>query len=431
MVQAPAVRWSLARGGLSRRLLRFDLVYASRRFLVTVLAMTMGFAFFGNTVFGVLASEIISSMGIDRWQVGMLATAATVGGALLSPRLGKWVDMVGGRRSTITTLMVAGVALLSVGVAPEFSLLVGAAVLTGIALAIANPATNKLICREFEPGRRGLIVGVKQAGAQIGIFFGGWLLPVFAGWWGWRWAVLAFAVIPMVTGVSYMRKRSPGAGLSTPDQDEAAMKEAAEVSLGQVDLPTRRRIHRITVYAFLVGVGTAAVIYYLPLYAEEELGMGSGQAGQTLAFSGLLGIVGRIGWARVAERRLGTMRGTMIIAVLAIIASLTLAFGSLLGTWSVWLAAGLMGLSISSWHSVGMLAVIQILPSSLAGRGSGLVYFGFLTGLGGGAPLFGWSVDRLGVYTTGWLAIAALFLFGFWLICGVREKGRLPQVTLG
>lgn len=391
----------------------------------------MGFAFFGNTVFGVLASEIISSMGIDRWQVGMLATAATVGGALLSPRLGKWADMAGGRRATVTTLMLAGVALFSVGVAPEFSLLVGAAVLTGIALAISNPATNKLISTEFDPGRQGLVVGVKQAGAQVGIFFGGWLLPVFAGWWGWRWAVLTFAAIPVVTGIAYMRKRPTGAGPDTPRQDETAAKEAARMSLGKVSSLTRRLIYRLTVYAFLVGVGTAATIYYLPLYAEETLEMAPERAGQTLAFSGLMGVVGRIGWARVAESRLGTMRGSMIIAVLAIVASLILAFGSLLGDWSIWLAAGLLGLSVSAWHSVGMLAAIQIVPSSLAGRTSGLVYFGFLTGLGAGAPLFGWSVDLFGVYTPGWVAIAVLFIYGYWIMYVVRDEGGIPQITTG
>ena len=360
----------------------------------------------------------------------MLATAATVGGALLSPRLGKWADMVGGGRSTVTTLMLAGVALFSVGVAPEFSLLVGAAVLTGIVLAISNPATNKLISTEFPPGRQGLIVGVKQAGAQIGIFFGGWLLPVFAGWWGWRWAVLAFAIIPVVTGIVYMRKRSADADQDASDREEAITREAATVSLSQVSSSTRRLIHRLTVYAFLVGVGTAAAIYYLPLYSEEVLGMAPEQAGQALAFSGLLGIVGRIGWARVAESWLGTMRGSMIIAVLAVLASLTLAFGDVLGTWSVWLAAGLIGLSISAWHSVGMLAVIQIVPSSLAGRASGLVYFGFLAGLGGGAPLFGWSVDLLGVYRPGWLVIATLFAVGFWIMSGVREKGRPSRAAV-
>ena len=88
----------------------------------------------------------------------------------------------------------------------------------------------------------------------------------------------------------------------------------------------------------------------------------------------------------------------------------------------------MVGVSVSAWHSVGMLAVIQIVPSSLAGRESGLVYFGFLTGLGGGAPLFGWSVDLLGDYTPGWLAIAALFAFGYWAMLGVRDEEALPPV---
>ena len=211
-----------------------------------------------------------------------------------------------GRTDRMSTLLVAAVALFSVGIAPEFALLVGAAVLTGVALAIANPATNKLISTRYEPGRQGLIVGVKQAGAQIGIFFGSCLLPVFAGWWGWRWAVITFAAIPLVTAMSYMRRRSAGAGRDALDRDEAGERDADGTSLRQVSRSARRLIHRLTIYAFLGGVGAAAAIYYLPLYAEEALKMTSEQAGQALAFSGLVGIVGRIGWARVAESRLGT-----------------------------------------------------------------------------------------------------------------------------
>ena len=135
--------------------------------------MTMAFSTFMLTVFGVFASELIVSLGIERWQVGMLVAASTFGGALLSPPLGKWADKVGGRRATILTLLIAGIALLCVGVAPGYSLMVGAAVLTGIPAATSNPSTNKLISTEIPPGRQGLIVGVKQSGMPVGILLAG------------------------------------------------------------------------------------------------------------------------------------------------------------------------------------------------------------------------------------------------------------------
>jgi len=69
--------------------------------------------------------------------------------------------------------------------------------------------------------------------------------------------------------------------------------------------------------------------------------------------------------------------------------------------------------------------VIEVLPASLAGRGSGSVYFGFISGFGVGAPLFGWSVDHLGTYTPGWMAITILFAIGFWVIFAVKGDGAI------
>jgi hypothetical protein len=62
-----------------------------------------------------------------------------------------------------------------------------------------------------------------------------------------------------------------------------------------------------------------------------------------------------------------------------------------------------------------MLAVIFLVPAASAGRASGIVLFGFLAGLGLGAPAFGWSVDTLGTYLPGWLAAVTLFIGG-WLV---------------
>ncbi len=402
------------------------LVVPSRHLrLVTVLVVTMAAATLSLTVFGVLASELISYMGIERWQVGMLATTSTLGGALFSSRMGKWVDGVGGRRATVTTLIVAGVSLFCVGIAPEFSLMVGAGFLTGIASAISNPATNKLISVEIEPGQRGLIVGVKQSGVQISIFFGGWLLPVFTGWWGWRWAVLAFAAVPLAVGIFYMGKGAAADPARAVGGDDEAIRRRDTAGTSAGRLP--RLVYRLAIYGFLLGAGGVAVVVYLPLYAEEVLGMSRGQAGLVLAVTGPVGILARIGWARVAEGRLGMVRSLKIIAFLGVISGVAFAFGNLLGTWAIWLAAVLIGLSVFAWTSVGMLSVIQILPASLAGRGSGAVFFGFMSGFGVGAPLFGWSVDVLGVYTPGWLAVAALFLVGFWVMYTIRGDRGLPK----
>ncbi len=180
--------------------------------------------------------------------------------------------------------------------------------------------------------------------------------------------------------------------------------------------PMPRLIYRLSIYGFMMGIGMSVLLTYLPLFSEEVLGMTAEAGGLAVAVTGLVGIGARLAWARLAEGRLGSVPSLRILAILAVATGLVMVFAEQLGPWSVWVAAALTGLSGSAWNAVGMLAIIQVVPTSQAGRGSGVVLFGFLGGLAAGAPLVGWSVDTLGTYTPGWVAITVLFAVGFWVM---------------
>ncbi|HSO50709.1 MAG TPA: hypothetical protein VLS86_09180, partial [Acidimicrobiia bacterium] len=91
-------------------------------------------------------------------------------------------------------------------------------------------------------------------------------------------------------------------------------------------------------------------------------------------------------------------------------------------------AALLLGSGAIAWNAVGMLAVMDFSPSDLVGRGTGLVMLGFLTGVGLGAPLMGLSVDRLGVYTPGWVVVATLFASAALVAVKIHRTGTLAHV---
>lgn len=384
----------------------------------TVLVVTMAGATFALPVFGVLAADLIAEFGVGRWEVGALVTASSVAGALLSPFLGRVADRIGARATVVGTLVVATLVLLFVAAAPSFGLLVGAALLTGVAQAASNPGTNKLISLHVEPGRRGVITGIKQSGVQFGTFLGGLLLPVLALAWGWRGAVLAFVAAP---GLALLL------ALATLPPDPHVDATGAPATSGGRRMPPF--IRRLAVYGFLLGAGGTTIFTYLPLYAQEVLGLSQASAGTTIALAGLVGIVARIGWGRVAEIHFGSVRVLAALGGLAAVAALVLLLAPSIGAPLLWVGAVVTGTSASAWNAVGMLAVIQELPASLAGRGSGAVNFGFLTGLGIGAPIFGWSVDRLGTYRPGWAVVAALFAAATAVMLAGRDErpGRGPD----
>lgn len=368
----------------------------------------MGVSTFALTVFAVLASQLITEFGLDRWQVGALVTASSVAGAVLSPVIGRLTDRFGARRSALVNLGLGAVALAAVALAPSFGLLVVAAVLTGVAQGMGNPSTNKLISFHVPVGSRGLITGIKQSGVQVGTVTGGLALPLLTALWGWRWAVATFAVVASL-GLLAAVLILPSDPRLQPGPESSTTKVPPAIFL-------------LAVYGFLLGAGGAALFTYTALFGQEVLGYSVATAGTAVAGMGVVGVISRISWSRSAERGDRYRSSFLWLAGLASGAALLMATAELAPPL-LWIAAAVTGLSASAWNSVGMLAVMFMVPAAMAGRASGVVLFGFLAGLGVGAPAFGWSVDALGTYLPGWLVAAALF-GGGWLVAR-----RIPRGT--
>jgi predicted MFS family arabinose efflux permease len=292
--------------------------------------------------------------------------------------------------------------LAAIGLAPTYGILLAVAILSGIFQAVANPSTNKLIAEHVPIGRRGIITGVKQSGVQFGTFVGGLTLPGLALAFDWRIAVAVFAGVALAAAGVAM-------GTLPPDIE----MDEAETTAGDTGLPPL--IARLAVYGFLLGAGGTAIFTYLPLYGQEGLGLSPQAAGAAAALVGLSGVIARIGWGRLAEVRLGAEAALRTMALGAVGAAALLWLAPEL-PFLIWPAAIVTGFTASAWNAVGMLAIIESVPSALAGRGSGIVLLGFLLGLGLGSPAMGWSVDALGSYRPGWAAIAVLFVGGWFTL---------------
>lgn len=368
----------------------------SKAGLGAVTATTMATSTFPIIVASVLAAQLLDEFHIGRTQVGLLTTASGLVGALLSPYLGNATDRLGAVTSVRWTLIGSGLTLTALALSPTYAFLLAAAILTGIPNGWGNSATNALIVDNVASGVRGVVTGVKQSGVQIGTFLGGLLLPLFTVWWNWRVAVLVFLLMP-VGGLVAM------AGRQDVEHEDAHFSMHAEGKLPS-------SVTWIAIYGFVSGLASSAIIGFLPLFAEEDQLWSETAAGTILATVGLTGIVGRILWSRWAEHSLGHGRTLRILAAMTTVTSILLATASLgvAPSWVLVPAGLLLGGGAVAWNAVGMLAVMEIAPQRLVGKGTGTVLFGFLLGLALGPPLMGLSVDVLGTYTPGWTATAAL-----------------------
>lgn len=385
----------------------------SKAGLGAVAAITMATTTFPIIVASVLAAPLIDEFDISRAQLGLLVTAFGLVGAAMSPVCGRLTDRFGAVRSTTLTLLAGAFTLTALALSPTYMVLIGAALLSGFPNGWGNPATNALVADNIAVGSRGVVTGVKQSGVQIGTFLGGLLLPVFTAWWNWRVAVLMFLAMPL------------GGLIGMIGRKDTERHETTMTVLAEGKLPTS--INWIAAYGLISGFATSALIAFLPLFAEEDQLWSETMAGTILAAVGLTGIFSRVFWSRWSERSLGHGRTLRILAWITVFTSILLALASLgaLPSWVLVPAAFLFGAGAIAWNAVGMVAVMEIAPPHLVGKGTGVVLLGFLFGHAIGPPLMGWSVDALGTYTPGWLATGVLMALSAIVALRIPDGGRV------
>ncbi len=366
----------------------------TRRFAFgSLLFVAMGAATFTAASIGILATFIIDDLSISRAELGVVLAVVNVVAAVLSPVVGRITDRIGGKAAIIALFVIAGATFLLLGIAAGYVMLLAGSLTGAFSNAFANPATNKLIAEDLPAGERGLITGIKQSGVQFGIFLGGLTVPSIAVAIGWRGAYLVVAAIPLIFAL-------------------LALWVVPAAPQGAEDHPERQRMRLPGAIWWLAGYGflsgfSGSVTYLVPLFAEETLDLSPIAGGIAVAVIAVIAVAGRIVWSRYAEQSSAYRGSLFTMAGLSLLAAGLFFASGQIAVWLLWPAAIAIALGSSSWNSVGMLAVMIEAGVAATGRASGVVLFGFLTGLGVGPPVFGAIVDGTGSYNLMWLLSAA------------------------
>lgn len=386
-----------------------------RGVFTALLFSTMGVGTFVSLSLGIAAVVLIEDLGITRAQLGLVFAVNTLGAAVVSPFFGRLTDRIGGRGAVVVVTATASVAFVFLGIAPSFGVLAIGSAIGAIAQAGSNPATNKLIALNVPGGSRGTVTGIKQSGVPAFVFVGGLLVPAMAVAWGRAsayFALAAFAGFLAVFAWWYL-----------PD---AGVRSTSSVTQRSARLP--KDIWWITAYGFVLGFSGSATVLYA-LFTTESLGQTVVTGGAVAAVVGLVAMPSRILWARYAERHHAYRSSLLIIAVIAVAASVVLLGADSGAWWLIWIAALLTGAGPSAWNAVGMVALIVIAGPEAAGRASGVVLSGFLVGLGIGPPLFGWIVDTTGSYTAAWIVALVASIVGLVTVLVWTPQQRPPHTV--
>lgn len=384
--------------------------------IAAVLAAAMAIGTVMQFVLGALAPFLTTDLGLGRASVGMLTAILFTVAGLASPVLGTLVDRVSIRASMLVLLGSSTAAFLLMTSATAYWLLVLAMVIAGIPQALANPVTNRAVTLHTSLVARGLVMGSKQSGVQLGAFVAGMSLPFLASALDWR---AAAGIVAVVTGLAalVLPLRFPRRSCEVLSGDE----EQESTDGHEV----RSVVSWLGVYAFFMGGGMSALQTYLPLYAFERLGFSAALAGTLVAIMGFIGVGARIVWGDIGNRATRLTRPLMVLAVGSLLGLVLIMLAGVLAPWLLWPGLFLLGGTAASWNVVAMVALVRTLPASQAGRGSGLFLVGFFLGFVVAPPVFGITVDLTESYTVAWAIAAALFAVGS--IVPIQWQRRIRQ----
>ncbi len=356
-------------------------------------------------------------------QVGLLLGAFDLGTLLLFIPIGLLVDRWGEPVILTAGALFTAAATALVTQAGGFWSLALLLAIAGLGYGSGQTAGAKAVSGAFGAAGRGTAMGVRQSGLPLGGLIAALLLPVLAGMFGWRVAIAGAAVTCAVPGVLCW--------IGLREDDEASVSGARDGEAGRGIGPGHRAwggalsrlrgilhdpgVMRTTGTAMLLVMVQFCYQSYLALYMVDRFGWSNRAAASLLVAVHLGGVLGRLTWGTVSDRRFGGRRvpalvwcaGAGMLFPLILIALPHRAFGP--GVAGVALVGGIL---LLGWNGLFSTLIVEHTGPAGAATAMGvsmsLLYLvTMLT-----PPVFGWFVDRTS-YAAGWAALVGVMAWAF------------------
>jgi len=381
-----------------------------RAWAVLLLASALAISDADLATVGAVAGELERHLRISDVQVGVLATATAVVGAIATIPIGSLSDRVPRVPLLSVSVLLWAAAMVVSALSTSYRMLLISRMALGVVTATSGPTLASLTGDLFEPRERATVYGWIEAGEMAGAAFGLVAGGAIAGLLSWRASFLVLAAPAVLLALGLWRKLpEPARGGADrlvaeprameisdrsdriaeavrrrgirPDPDLVLEDDPAGMSLPAavryvLSIPTNRVLIVASAlgYFFFTGVQTFAVVL-----VEQRF-----HVGQTVA-SGLIGLVaigavlGVIAGGRLADRRIagGHLSARISVAVGCYVLAIALLTPALL-TSSLPLALPFFFLGTAAVTAANPpldAARLDVVPDHIWGRAEGVRTF--------------------------------------------------------
>jgi predicted MFS family arabinose efflux permease len=352
------------------------------------------FSHFLQLILAPLFPLLKDQFGVGYAALGLMVSVMYTVSGVSQTMSGFIVDRYGARRVLLFGMTAFSLAMLLIGLATSYWMLVAIAVLAGMGNSVFHPADFGILNAKVNPKRLGYAFSTHGIGGNFG-----WLAaPAFSigisSVYGWRAATISAGALGLLITAFIASRPALSGGAADDAARQGKAQHASGAGLGQevraiLTVPVVKCFAFFTFYSMaLVALQTFSVSVTASLYRAPLVTASAALTG--FLFGGIVGIVaGGVVAAHSSRHNLVAGFGMLIGAVL----TLFLASGAL----PLWLLSGamtLMGFFIFSTQPSRDILVRGATPPGATGKVYGFVYSGLDLGGSLSPLLFGWLLDR-------------------------------------
>jgi len=363
--------------------------------VVTISAIGLLFGAFPIVVssFSIFFQSFVQEFHAGRAAISLALTIHNVVAAFLAAWIGRLSDRFGVRRVILPGLVILGLVLLSAQAigSKVWQLYIFYAMLGAVSNATTSVPYGVIVSRWFNR-RRGLALGLTQAGLGVGAIVMPALVHLLIARYGWRFAFAisgcAVLIIPMPMIALFLKEASPPASSLV----DSASRQIEGLDWGDI---RKARTFWVMIASFVLAGASvqACVIHIAPLLSDR----GATATFATLAVSvaGLAMLAGRAGTGYFLDRYFGPHVALVLFAMAAL--GMALLATGVTGEFAL-LSVFIVGLAFGAELDVIAYLISRYFGLRALGVAFGVAFGSFVLAGGIGPLLMGFAFDRTGSY---------------------------------
>ena len=322
--------------------------------------------------------------------LGFALMVMAVTAAIVQAPMGFLVDRYGGRGLLIGGLMLSGVGIIGVGLAPNFAAVLAFMVLLGIGDSVVHPADYAILNKTVDPTRMGRAFSVHTFTGQLGFAAAPATILLLSDAIGWQRALVVTGLSGIALAFVMLLNRHL---LLEPEETETGTAPAPTGTLGGVKLLLTLPI--LMGFAFYASIsltsGGMSGFGISTLHLQFDVSLAdAGFAVSTYLFVAPAGaLIG--GW--LADR--SSNHDLLIAVCFGVLALAAFAVGTLDLSWqTVIVVFAVAGFFIGAVNPARDMLIRSMIPRGQTGKVFGFVTIGLNVGGMIGPLLYGWLLDN-------------------------------------